>query len=89
MNEDQISDLITHLEKVKDENEKMTLVAAKAYADRSGKPVLEILNLMKEEKWLTADEAKEWVFFLVKGANPLEEGFILLFSGPSIPRGCI
>ena len=62
MNEDQISDLITHLEKVKDENEKMTLVAAKAYADRSGKPVLEILNLMKEEKWLTADEAKEWGF---------------------------
>ncbi len=34
MNEDQISDLITHLEKVKDENEKMTLVAAKAYADQ-------------------------------------------------------
>lgn len=62
MNEDQISDLITHLEKVKDENEKMTLVAAKAYADRSGKPVLDILNLMKEEKWLTADEAKEWGF---------------------------
>ena len=62
MNEDQIAELITDLEKIKDENEKMTLVAAKAYADKSGKPVSEILNLMKEEKWLTADEAKEWGF---------------------------
>ena len=35
MNEDQISELISDLEKIKDENEKMTLVAAKAYADRS------------------------------------------------------
>lgn len=62
MNEDQITDLITNLEKIKDENEKMTLVAAKAYADKSGKSILEILNLMKEEKWLTADEAKSWGF---------------------------
>lgn len=62
MNEDQISNLIADLEKIKDENEKMTLVAAKAYAEKSGKPLLDILNLMKEEKWLTADEAKTWGF---------------------------
>lgn len=62
MNEDQIATLIMNLEKIKNENEKMTLVAAKAYADKSGKPITDILNLMKEEKWLTADEAKEWGF---------------------------
>lgn len=62
MNEDDITGLIENLEKIKDENEKMTLVAAKVYAEKSGKPVTDILNLMKEEKWLTADEAKEWGF---------------------------
>lgn len=62
MNEDQISELISDLEKIKDENEKMTLVAAKAYADKSGKSITDILNLMKQDTWLTADEAKEWGF---------------------------
>lgn len=62
MNDDDLQALISDLEKIKDENEKMTLVAAKAYADKCKKPVLDILNLMKEEKWLTADEAKEWGF---------------------------
>ncbi|MEG1950619.1 MAG: Clp protease ClpP [Odoribacter sp.] len=62
MNEDQLTEVINHLEKIKDENEKMTLVAAKAYSEKSGKSVVDILNLMKEEKWLTADEAKEWGF---------------------------
>ena len=62
MNEDQISELISNLEKIKDENEKMTLVAAKAYADKSGKSITDILNLMKQDTWLTADEAKEWGF---------------------------
>lgn len=62
MNEDQISELISNLEKVKDENEKMTLVAAKAYADKSGKSITDILNLMKQDTWLTADEAKDWGF---------------------------
>lgn len=62
MNDDDLQVLIADLEKIKDENEKMTLVAAKAYADKCKKPVLDILSLMKEEKWLTAEEAKEWGF---------------------------
>lgn len=60
MNDDDIAEVISNLEKIKDENEKLTLTAAKAYADKSGKSVTDILNLMKEQKWLTADEAKEW-----------------------------
>lgn len=62
LNEDDISDLIETLEAEKNENAKMTLVLAKAYADKSGKAVSEILALMKQETWLSADEAKEWGF---------------------------
>ena len=62
MNEDDLEVLIADLSKIKDENERMTLVVANAYADKCKKSVLDILNLMKEEKWLTAEEAKEWGF---------------------------
>lgn len=62
MNEDKIQEVIDKLEKEKKENEKITLQLARKYAVRSGKTVVEILNLMKEETWLTADEAKSWGF---------------------------
>lgn len=62
MNEDDIDDLILKLEKEKNEVAKVTLVIAKMYATKSGKGVKEILDLMKKETWLTADEAKEWGF---------------------------
>ncbi|MGE4568029.1 MAG: ATP-dependent Clp protease proteolytic subunit [Bacteroidales bacterium] len=61
-NEDDIETLIARLEKEKNENAKMTLLIAKIYSARSGKPVKEILDLMKEETWLTAEEALEWGF---------------------------
>lgn len=62
MNEDDIAETIARLEKEKKDNEKITLVLARMYAQRSGKPVADILNLMKEERWITAEEAKEWGF---------------------------
>ena len=62
MNEDDLEDIIAKLEKEKKENEKMTLVLAKMYAKKSGKSINDVLNLMKEETWLTAQEAKEWGF---------------------------
>lgn len=62
MNEDEIGSLIERLEVEKDENMKMTLVLAKAYSDKTSKPVKNLLALMKQETWLTADEAKEWGF---------------------------
>lgn len=62
LNEDEIDELITRLEAERDENAKMTLVLAKAYAEKTGKEVKAILALMKQETWLTADEAKEWGF---------------------------
>ena len=62
MNEDDIDTLITKLEKDKNEIAKVTLVLAKMYSAKSGKPVKDILDLMKKDTWLTADEAKEWGF---------------------------
>ncbi len=62
MNDDDIEGLIQKLEKEKDENAKMTLVAANIYHKQTGKAVADLLNLMKEDKWITAQEAAEWGF---------------------------
>jgi len=62
MNEDDLDALILSLEKEKNELQKITLVLAKMYARRTGKPTTEILDLMKQETWLTAEEALSWGF---------------------------
>jgi ATP-dependent Clp protease, protease subunit len=77
MNEDDIDALIQKLEKDKNENAKITLQVAQMYAVKSGKPVKDILNLMKQQTWLTADEAKTWrfvdeVYQPVKKDDPLQ-----------------
>lgn len=58
-NEDDFEDLIADLSKKKDQSAKITLTVAKMYADKSGMTVKEVLALMKEEIWLTAQEAQE------------------------------
>ncbi|TSA33877.1 MAG: Clp protease ClpP [Porphyromonadaceae bacterium] len=62
MNEDDIDALILSLEAEKKMLEKVTLVLAKMYSKRTGKTTSEILNLMKQETWLTAEEALAWGF---------------------------
>ncbi len=62
MNEDDLQSVIDKLTQDKEENKKMDLVIAKIYADKTGKPVNEIIDLMKQNTWLSADEAKEWGF---------------------------
>jgi ATP-dependent Clp protease, protease subunit len=62
MNEDDLDALIQRLETEKNENAKITLQLAKMYANKSGKSAKDILDLMKKQTWLTADEAKEWGF---------------------------
>jgi ATP-dependent protease ClpP protease subunit len=62
MNEDDLEEVISKLEKEKKENAKFTLQAAKLYVRKTGKKLNEILDLMKEEIWLSAEEAKEWGF---------------------------
>jgi len=62
MNADDLDGVIEQLQKDKLELEKITLVLAKMYVDKSGKTLSEILDLMKEEKWLSAHEAVEMGF---------------------------
>jgi ATP-dependent protease ClpP protease subunit len=56
MNDDQIDDAIKELQKQKKTAEVATLTLAKCFANKSGKPISEILSMMKEAKWLTAEE---------------------------------
>lgn len=58
-NADQMQKLIEELEANKKENDKIDVVLAQLYADRCGKPISEILNVLKEGKWLNATEALE------------------------------
>lgn len=62
MNEDQIDELITKLEVQKQQLAKITLQLAKMYVKKTGKTLDEIIRLMKQETWLTAEEALGWGF---------------------------
>lgn len=61
-NADQIQSLIEDLKANKLENDKMDLVLAQLYADKCKKKVSDILEVLKEGKWLTAKEALEFGF---------------------------
>ena len=58
-NADQIQKLIDELTANKKENDKIDVVLAQLYADRCGKPISDILNVLKQGKWLNATEAHE------------------------------
>jgi ATP-dependent protease ClpP protease subunit len=62
MNEDQIDELIAKLEVQKQQLAKITLQLAKMYVKKTGKTLDEITGLMKQQTWLTAEEAKDWGF---------------------------
>lgn len=61
-NADEIQTLIDDLTANKQENDKIDVVLANLYADRCKKKVSEILSILKEGKWLTAQEALEYGF---------------------------
>lgn len=56
-NADQMQQLIEQLTKNKQENDRIDAVLANLYANRCKKKVSEILDVLKEGRWLTADEA--------------------------------
>ncbi len=62
LNPDDLENLIAQLEKDKKELEKITLVLASLYVKKTGKSVADILDLMKQETWLTAQEALDFGF---------------------------
>jgi ATP-dependent protease ClpP protease subunit len=57
MNEDELQSTIDKLTKEKKENEKMTLVLAQMYIHKTSCSLQDTFKLMKEEAWMTADEA--------------------------------
>ncbi|MBQ7851328.1 MAG: ATP-dependent Clp protease proteolytic subunit [Muribaculaceae bacterium] len=61
-NADQMQELIDQLTQNKKENDKIDVVIAQLYADKCGKSISEILDILKREEWLTADEALEYGF---------------------------
>ena len=58
----EIDALIAKLETQKQQLAKVTLQLAKMYVKKTGKTLDEIINLMKQQTWLTAEEAKSWGF---------------------------
>lgn len=64
---------IKRLESMKKSQEAINLTIAKKYADRipEGKTLEDVLNLMAEERWMTAEETKEWGFVdkVIPGIN--------------------
>lgn len=71
LNADQLDDKIKELQSGKQSAEAIDLMIAKKYADRSGKTVKDVLSLMKESKWIAANEVKEWGFVdeIIPGIN--------------------
>ena len=62
LNADDLSTLITNIERQKKDLDKLDANIAQMYATRCKKESAELLALMKEGGWLNADEAKEWGF---------------------------
>lgn len=73
-----IDKTIRELESTKKSQEAFNLTVAKKYLDRcsdKGKNLQDILDLMGEERWMTADEAVEWGFVdkVIPGINKMTD----------------
>lgn len=73
MKVEDIDATIKKLESMKKSQEAINLIIAKKYADRipEGKTLEDVLQLMAEERWMTANETKEWGFVdkVIPGIN--------------------
>lgn len=73
-NADQMAELIDRLKKEKLQNEVMDNLIANMYADKTGMAIEDIVELMKQEKWMTAAEAKELGFIdeIIEEGEPIK-----------------
>lgn len=62
LNAEDLDSTIKKLESDKKSAEAIDLIIAKKYADKCGKKMKDILDLMTEERWMTAQEALQWGF---------------------------
>lgn len=97
MNEDQIDNAIEELKTQKEMASVSTLQLAKCYASKSGKPVADILKMMKDAKWLTPEEAlnagfvDEIIQSKCKKKATVSNSVAALFesNGTPLPADCI
>ncbi len=70
-NADEMAKLIESLEFNKRENDKIDVVLAQMYADKCGKQVGDILDVLKRGEWLTAQQALDYGFIdeIIEDAN--------------------
>lgn len=91
MNEDEIEAAIVDLQNQKKDAEVQALSIAKEYCDYTGKSIADIMALMKEERWLTAQEAVDMGFVneiipAVKGKKPVVTNEVLaMISANTLP----
>jgi ATP-dependent protease ClpP protease subunit len=91
LNEDELRQLIDKLDAQLEGAQKVTLQIAKMYNEKSGKPMKEILDLMKKSTWLTAEESEKWGFVdeitePVKVTNYAEDlKLVALLAGNDLP----
>ncbi len=91
MNTDQLQQLIEKCEKAKKDLEKIDLNIASAYAARCKRDKAELLALMSEGGWLTAQEALDWGFVDEITDDPedeapvLDEGVVNFMATAGIP----
>jgi ATP-dependent Clp protease, protease subunit len=95
LNEDELKDLIDKLDSQLESAQKVTLQVAKMYNEKTGKPVKDVLELMKKSTWISAAEAKTWGFVdeitePVKVTNYADDQrMVALLAGndlPPVPR---
>lgn len=84
MNADELAAHISELEKQKKDNETIDGCIAGMYAKRCKKTKDELLTLMKEGAWLTAQQAKEWGFVDEITNDPEDEKPVLTDSVASV-----
>ncbi|WP_278715563.1 ATP-dependent Clp protease proteolytic subunit [Bacteroides caecimuris] len=80
MNSDQIESTIKQLQNEKKSQDAIDLIIAKKYADKcavKGKTIKDVFDLMKEERWIPADECLDWGFVdhIIPGINKVSNDF--------------
>lgn len=80
MNSDQIESTIKQLQNEKKSQDAIDLIIAKKYADKcavKGKTIKDVFDLMKEERWIPADECLNWGFVdhIIPGINKVSNDF--------------
>lgn len=61
-NADQMAALIEELTRNKQENDKIDVVLANMYAEKCGKKIPEILDMLRDARWMTSDECLSYGF---------------------------